>query len=187
MIEYQGRVTKTEPGPESGSVSASMFEVGGRFVRNNDLLVTISTPHGEFEVLGPHAMERAQWARVRVSEAGTKLVCWSTAIRRVILESPYAGDLERNQRYLQACLRHSLLCGESPVASHRLFTEALNDLVAEERILGISAGNAWREVADATVVYTDLGISPGMKDGIVDAERLSGHKIEYRSLGDLEY
>ena len=38
--------------------------------------------------------------------------------------------------------------------------------VPEERDHGIQAGFAFREVSDYTVVYTDLGISPGMQLGI---------------------
>jgi hypothetical protein len=38
-------------------------------------------------------------------------------------------------------------------------------------------------VADATVVYTDLGISIGMKVGIIAAQNDLGRLIEYRALG----
>ncbi len=52
---------------------------------------------------------------------------------RVIVESPYAGAtariIERNERYLRACLRDCLLRGEAPFASHGLF--AVNELAAE--------------------------------------------------------
>ena len=48
---------------------------------------------------------------------------------------------------------------------------------------GIAAGFAWREVADYTVVYNDLGISKGMEYGIAHAKEL-GHPIIYRSLGE---
>ena len=34
-------------------------------------------------------------------------------MRLVILESPYAGDIERNVAYARACLRDSLLRGEA--------------------------------------------------------------------------
>jgi hypothetical protein len=57
----------------------------------------------------------------------------------------------------------------------------LDDKVPEERKLGIEAGFAWKDVAHATVVYTDLGITKGMSYGIDAAERL-GQTIEFRSL-----
>ncbi|MGV1079701.1 MAG: hypothetical protein ACOYD1_07595 [Candidatus Nanopelagicales bacterium] len=38
-------------------------------------------------------------------------------MRPVLVESPYAGDVERNVRYAWACLRNSLLRGEAPLRS----------------------------------------------------------------------
>ena len=92
--------------------------------------------------------------------------------RLVILESPYAGDIERNEKYARACLRDSLMRGEAPIASHLLYTQpgVLDDTIPNDRRLGILAGLAWRTVAHATVVYTDLGISAGMMQGIKAAE-----------------
>lgn len=105
-------------------------------------------------------------------------------VRRVIIESPYAGDVERNLRYLRACMADCLARGEAPFASHGLYTQpgVLDDDVPSERSLGIRAGFAWREVAEATVVYTDLGMSTGMRFGVEDAERM-GRPVEHRKLG----
>jgi len=104
-------------------------------------------------------------------------------MRRVILESPFAGDVARNIRYARACVRDSLLRGEAPIASHLLYTQpgVLNDDIPEERQWGINAGLAWRSVADASVVYTDLGISRGMEYGIA-AARAAGVSVELRTL-----
>lgn len=103
--------------------------------------------------------------------------------RLVIIESPYAGNTELNLRYLRAAMRDCLLRGESPFASHGLYTQpgVLDDSNPAEREHGIRAGFAWRRVADVTAVYTDLGITPGMAHGIADAER-NARPIEYRSL-----
>jgi hypothetical protein len=105
-------------------------------------------------------------------------------MRRVIIESPYAGDVERNLRYLRACMADCLRRGEAPFASHGLYTQdgVLDDTVPAERALGITAGFAWRRMADATVVYMDLGVSSGMRFGVTDADRI-GCPIEYRELG----
>jgi hypothetical protein len=103
-------------------------------------------------------------------------------MRRIILESPFAGDLVRNAEYLNACIRDALDRGDAPFASHRLYTDALDDSKPSERALGINAGFAWRAVAEATVVYLDLGISRGMQYGI-DHARSLGHPIEERRLG----
>jgi len=70
-------------------------------------------------------------------------------MKRVILESPYAGDtaedVERNLTYAREALRDSLLRGEAPIASHLLYTQkgVLDDRIREERALGIAAGLAW--------------------------------------------
>lgn len=102
---------------------------------------------------------------------------------RVIIESPYAGDVDRNLRYLRAAMRDCLLRGEAPFASHALYTQpgVLDDDMPLEREMGIHAGFAWRAAAMKTVVYTDLGVSIGMQRGI-DAAAAMGHVIEYRSI-----
>jgi hypothetical protein len=104
-------------------------------------------------------------------------------MRRVILESPFAGDVEADINYARACVRDALWRGETPLAWHLLYTQpgVLNDGDQNERAQGINAGHAWIPFADAIVVYTDRGISDGMRAGICSAEF---HKIpvEYRSL-----
>lgn len=108
-------------------------------------------------------------------------------MKLVILESPYAGDIDArtlNVEYARRALRDSLLRGEAPIASHLLYTQpgVLRDEVPEERHHGITAGLAWRKVAEASVVYTDLGVSPGMEYGIA-AAREAGIPVEYRTIG----
>lgn len=104
-------------------------------------------------------------------------------MRRVIIESPYAGDIAKNEDYARSCLHDSLRRGEAPFASHLLYTQprVLRDEVSSEREWGIRAGLAWGEAADATVVYIDLGISSGMARGI-NAAHDAGRPVEYRSL-----
>lgn len=104
-------------------------------------------------------------------------------MRRVIIESPFAGDIERNIAFARACVRDSVLRREAPIASHLLFTQPgiLDDHVPEQRQLGIDAGLAWRHVAHATVVYTNFGVSKGMSYGIAAAEA-AGITVEYRTL-----
>lgn len=104
-------------------------------------------------------------------------------MKLVILESPYAGDIEANVGYARACVRDSLSRGEAPIASHLLYTQPgiLRDDVPDERQWGIDAGLAWSSRADATVVYTDRGISRGMEYGIANAKK-ANREIEYRTL-----
>jgi hypothetical protein len=105
-------------------------------------------------------------------------------MRRVILETPYAGDIEANVAFARACMRDCLKRGEAPFASHLLYTQdgILADGDPKERALGIEAGLAWGAAAEATVVYQDRGLSPGMTLGVARA-KAEGRTIEYRWLG----
>jgi len=86
----------------------------------------------------------------------------------VALESPYAGDIDKNVEYARQCVADSLVRGEAPIASHLLYTQPgiLDDTVPAERKLGIEAGLLWARHADYAVFYTDLGMSPGMKAAV---------------------
>ena len=104
-------------------------------------------------------------------------------MRRVYLESPWAGDTVTNYAYAIRAMLDCLRRGEAPFASHIFYAHSgvLDDLVPAERALGIQAGLAWAEAADATVVYMDRGVSPGMQLGI-DAAEKAGRPVERRWL-----
>lgn len=109
-------------------------------------------------------------------------------MRRVIIESPFRGETSyqqtRNRRYAQECMRDSMLRGEAPFLSHLLYTQVLNEEIPEERELGINVGLFWGEIADATIVYTDNGITAGMIKGI-DHAKACGRPVEYRTIADI--
>jgi hypothetical protein len=89
----------------------------------------------------------------------------------VIIESPFAGEVEANIEYAKACVRDALMRGEDPLASHLLYTQEgiLDDTIPAERARGISAGLHWYKVADKCAVYCDRGVSSGMIEGIITA------------------
>jgi hypothetical protein len=101
----------------------------------------------------------------------------------VILETPYTGDTETHTRHARLCVADSLKRGESPITSHLLYTQEgiLDDTKLSERKKGIKAGLAWLRVADKQVIYTDNGVSYGMRLGIRYG-RMIGIKQEYRSI-----
>lgn len=101
--------------------------------------------------------------------------------KRVILESPYAGDVEKNRLYALECLRDMFSRGEAPFASHLLYPPILIKWTQEERKNGIKAGLSWYQSAELCAVYVDNGITEGMKLGISTAKSLRV-KIEYRKL-----
>ena len=77
--------------------------------------------------------------------------------RLVVLESPYAGEINRNIQYARVCVKDSLDRGEAPIRGHLLYTQTgiLDDTNHFEHCLGIRAGHEWYRVADACVVYID--------------------------------
>ncbi len=99
----------------------------------------------------------------------------------VIIESPYAGDIERNVEYAKKCMLDSLNRGEAPILSHLLYTQVLNDSDPIQRAMGINAGLVWGKFAEKTVVYYDLGFSEGMIKGIEHAKD-NNRPIEYRKI-----
>jgi hypothetical protein len=103
-------------------------------------------------------------------------------MRRVIVESPYAGNVDRNVAYARRCLADALRRGEAPIASHLLYTQVLDDADPEQRATGLAAGHAWIGAADAMLVYDDYGISPGMREAIRRASSATLY-IEYRRIG----
>jgi hypothetical protein len=106
-------------------------------------------------------------------------------MKRVCIETPYAGDVKANLEYLYRCLRHSLCNGEAPFASHAIYTlpGVLDDDDPEERLQGIHAGLAFVECCDLTAVYIDRGISHGMRMGIEAAKKVN-RPVVYRMLLD---
>lgn len=67
---------------------------------------------------------------------------------RVVIESPYAGDVDDNVRFARAVCRYALDKGVWPLAPHLLYTQMLDDTKPAERDRGIAAGLRWAAVAD---------------------------------------
>lgn len=102
----------------------------------------------------------------------------------VVIESPYAGAVERNLTYLRAALKDSLARNEAPYASHGLYAQpsVLDDTVPAERATGMEAGFAWGARADLVVLYLDLGWSSRMRVGLDRAVK-AGQPLKARILG----
>lgn len=80
----------------------------------------------------------------------------------VMIESPFAGEIERNRTYLARAIHDSFSRGEAPFASHSFYTQFLQDTMASERMLGIYAGYSWWSGAARLCFYVDYGMSEGM-------------------------
>lgn len=98
---------------------------------------------------------------------------------RVILESPYSGDIDRNTRYARICCKDSFLRGENPFASHLFYTQFLDEETQREE--GVDLGYECWDSASKIVFYVDLGLSNGMREALLAAieER---KPIEFRYL-----
>jgi hypothetical protein len=85
-------------------------------------------------------------------------------MKLVVVESPYAGDIELNEGFARLCMRDCILRGEAPIASHLLYTQprVLEEEIPTERSLGIVMGYLWGMNADKVVFYIDIGMSSGM-------------------------
>ncbi len=99
----------------------------------------------------------------------------------VIIESPYAGNIECNVAYARACMVDSLERGETPFASHLIYTQPgiLDDGIPDERMRGIEGGYEWGKHADLIAYYVDFGVSPGMLESRIHWES-TGIPIETR-------
>lgn len=84
-------------------------------------------------------------------------------LKRVIVLSPYKGDVEQNVAYARRCMLDSMQRFEAPFASHLLYPQILNDGDPKQRALGFQCEEAWATFAELLCVYTDLGISSGMR------------------------
>ena len=100
---------------------------------------------------------------------------------RVVIESPYAGDVKANVAFAQRLCRFACERGYAPIASHLLYTQFLDDNIPEERSMGIEAGLAWASFAEeAWFALPDgrLEMSAGMKKAHA-AHESQGRRIRY--------
>jgi hypothetical protein len=114
--------------------------------------------------------------------------------RRVVVESPYAGDVAANAAYARRAMHDSVRRGEAPFLSHLLYTQGPTGALAGEvgnksdpahwitREEGLECASAWRRSADAVVFYVDRGWSGGMRAAKKEALRM-GLTIEERAIG----
>lgn len=103
--------------------------------------------------------------------------------RFVQVESPFASSSAEgyaiNIAYARAAVLDSIRRGETPVATHLLFTQPGILREETERALGLELALDLLQRVDAVVVYTDRGVSDGMQAAIREAHR-RGIVVEYR-------
>ncbi len=72
---------------------------------------------------------------------------------RVYVASAFRGDVPENVARASATCTALLLAGHAPFASHVLYTGLLDDGDAAQGELGLAAGLAWLQAADAIHVH----------------------------------
>ena len=86
-----------------------------------------------------------------------------------------------NIQYARSCMLDSIKRGEAPYVPHLLYTQVLEDNDPKAREYGTEAALVYLQLLKYLVVYTDFGISKGMRREIEFAEA-NGYLIEYRRL-----
>lgn len=141
-------------------------------------------PNGQI-VIGKEAEKLLGDNELEITDGGKKLLQKIFPFIPVIVESPYKSNdtdtLRKNIEYAKLCCADCIMRGESPFASHLLFTRFLNE--ENERETGLAAAQAWYGFAEYCVVYIDNGITEGMQKGI-DYMKSIGKKIVERKLND---
>ena len=82
----------------------------------------------------------------------------------VVIESPYAGDIERNLTYASRAMAWAIERSMAPIASHLLYTQPgiLDDAKPDQRTLGMFLGYEWMKQAHEVYFFEDYGWSSGM-------------------------
>lgn len=99
----------------------------------------------------------------------------------VVVESPFAGNMELHRVYAIEACADCFRRGEIPFASHLLYPQILNELDNKQREQGIDSGYAFWPLASRIVFYTDHGWSDGMTRARRRADNL-GYTMEERQL-----
>lgn len=120
----------------------------------------------------------------------------------VIIESPLAAptgeQLERHRIYALRAMKHVLAAGHTPFASHLLYPQVLDDNNPQQREQGMRAGFAITralglsnkqtlphlddDIYAECWVFTDYGLSAGMKQGISIATS-AGLAVQFTEIG----
>src|SRR4051812_14464173 len=83
-------------------------------------------------------------------------------MKRVVILSPYKGDIAENVEYAWRCVIDSMKRGEAPWASHLFYTQIMEDSDPAQRSLGFACEAVWIRGEIFVAFYLDRGISKGI-------------------------
>lgn len=109
----------------------------------------------------------------------------------VYIASPYSGDVERNVAFAKAACRYAMNQGVTPIASHLLYPQMLDDGVPEERKLGTDMGlrilkvceEVWCVEVNCLQEWSRKSVQQGSFRFRLDGSanrRLDGNYVKYR-------
>lgn len=158
-------------------------KLSGVLGQSAELMLNLSPRQVQSSLTHMHNMAQENIDYVPVPVASKGLLTAVDGWRLVAVESPYGGDIAENLNYLRACMRDCLSRRETPLAAHGLLTQpgVVDEHDAGGQQLATEAGVVWTQYAQATVVYTDLGVNRCMKEAIARAGH-EGREVEYRTL-----
>lgn len=101
---------------------------------------------------------------------------------KVIMESPFAGDVKNNVQYAKNSIRYLATKLISASASHLIYTQMLDDTKKEDRDKGIDKGIDIAHNIDS-IFMVDRGLSGGMKYGY-DRAKKERRKVGFQTLSE---
>lgn len=101
---------------------------------------------------------------------------------KIYVVSRYAGDIEANIAAAIRCCQYVIKNGGTPIASHLLYPQMLNDNDPRQREMGLAFGLELLVLCDEVWVFSDeTGLSTGMRAEEAEAKR-RGKPIRYYRL-----
>ena len=99
----------------------------------------------------------------------------------IYVASPYRGDVETNLAFAKECCNFVLEQGCNFFCPHLMYTQVLNDDIAEERELGLKLGQDMLLKCDELWCFGEV-ITEGMK---AEIEYAKGNGIAIRQIADI--
>ena len=114
---------------------------------------------------------------IRYSYAGSGILGNTPQSKLIYIASPYAGDIAGNTQFAIQCCQFAIQRGYTPVASHLIYPQILDDTIPEQRELGLSLGYHPLAASSEMLLVGKL-ICDGMANETYHAER-RGINIRY--------
>jgi hypothetical protein len=88
--------------------------------------------------------------------------------KRIAIESPYKGDVARNEQFARNLCHYAVTMKCNPYAMHLFFTQFLSDNSDSERDIGIACGLEWTALCEEVWFCLRRGehLSSGMQKAL---------------------